>query len=115
MSICANCEKPMNHSEAVVEHLVPLSRGGKNTEDNIIYVHRQCHRREPSALQLVWRIIHRTFGLLLCLIGRHKWLPIVGTEDIDWQSKWVVYETARGRCAREGCDAEADIRRDYYW
>lgn len=51
---CANCHKPLHRDQAVVEHIVPLSRGGKNIETNTKIVHAGCHRR-PNLWQRFWR------------------------------------------------------------
>lgn len=56
---CANCKKPLTRDQAVVEHLVPLSRGGKNIETNTVMVHARCHRRKLNLWQRFWRFVGR--------------------------------------------------------
>lgn len=55
-------------------------------------------------------------GELLCFLGFHKWRPIKGARmRIDWRSKWEAYEVVDGECIRPECEAEAELRRAYYW
>lgn len=55
---CANCHKLLTRDQAVVEHIVPLSRGGRNIETNTMMVHAKCHRR-PNLWQRFWRTVGR--------------------------------------------------------
>lgn len=56
---CDNCQKPLHRDQAVVEHIVPLSRGGKNIETNLLMVHAGCHRRKLSLVQRFNRWVGR--------------------------------------------------------
>lgn len=47
---------------------------------------------------------------LLCKIGWHKWRAVSGTERIQYESKWISYEYARGKCTR--CVEQQEIRRE---
>lgn len=47
----------MTRDQAVIEHLVPLSRGGKNIETNMVAVHAHCHRRRLNLWQRFWRFV----------------------------------------------------------
>lgn len=108
MLICYKCQEPIDPANAVVDHIVPLHRGGSNGDDNTRLMHRTCHAGcKPSRLQYY-------IGKALCWIGQHRWRPLKGTIRLDWRSKWEAYEVADGVCGR-GCGAEAEIRRDYYW
>lgn len=110
---CDNCGKPMTKDQAVVEHIVPLSRGGKNIETNLMVVHASCHRRKANWLVRAWRKFKYAMGQLTCFFNIHKWRPN-GELTIDWRSKWEVYEVAPGICERCGFEVD-EIRRDYYW
>lgn len=55
-------------------------------------------------------------GNFLCWLGFHKWRPYPKARvRIDWRSKWESYEVVDGHCVRPECEAEAELRRDYYW
>ena len=114
--ICANCDKPLTKADGVVEHIVPLSRGGKNIETNTRMVHIGCHRRKQAWYKRLWRAYCKWYGDLMCKLGRHAWRPAKGAViEIDWRSKWEAYEVAsKGVCARCGVET-TEIRRDYYW
>lgn len=55
---CAVCGKPVTKEQSSVEHITPLSRGGKNDETNTRIVHIWCHRRKLP----LWRRIMRRIG-----------------------------------------------------
>lgn len=69
---CAICNKPVvTRSQAAIEHIVPLSRGGKNIETNTRMVHISCHRKKRGFWgRLNWRI------------GYYKWKLIVWLEKV---------------------------------
>lgn len=67
MTDCAICGKPVTRSQAAIEHIKPLSQGGKNIETNTRTVHITCHRR--SKLTLRQRILRR--------IGYWRWKLIM--------------------------------------
>jgi hypothetical protein len=48
----------------------------------------------------------------LCALGKHKWLPIPGTERLEWINKFVAYVHAKGVCLR--CGDRANIKCDYF-
>lgn len=42
-SDCFFCGLPMTEEEATIEHLVPLSRRGPNTDENLALAHKTCN------------------------------------------------------------------------
>ena len=47
-SICHICGKRVPAGEIELDHLVPLSRGGDHTHDNVAVSHRVCNRRRGA-------------------------------------------------------------------
>jgi 5-methylcytosine-specific restriction endonuclease McrA len=46
---CGICWKPIdNHSEANVDHIIPLSDGGRKTADNLQIAHIKCNSQKKS-------------------------------------------------------------------
>lgn len=40
---CFVCRLPVAESEATLEHVIPLSKGGTNRRDNLSISHRRCN------------------------------------------------------------------------
>lgn len=49
--ICQRCNKPVADWEVEFDHIIPFSRGGRSTVDNLRLVHRQCNRRKRASLK----------------------------------------------------------------
>jgi 5-methylcytosine-specific restriction endonuclease McrA len=43
---CAYCYKPFSADELTIDHMIPLSRGGTNTIDNLVPACRSCNSRK---------------------------------------------------------------------
>jgi 5-methylcytosine-specific restriction endonuclease McrA len=43
---CIYCQEPLEYTEATVDHIIPLSRGGRNTFDNIGCACSKCNRNK---------------------------------------------------------------------
>lgn len=50
--VCSLCHLPVRREDASVDHVVPLSKGGPSTMDNLRLAHRRCNfakgNRAPS-------------------------------------------------------------------
>lgn len=46
--ICQICGKPVNRAEMSVDHIIPLSKGGTNLEDNLQLSHDFCNKMKGS-------------------------------------------------------------------
>lgn len=47
---CALCGKPLVYGEMTVDHVMPLSRGGKNEEDNMRCLCRECNQLKGNRI-----------------------------------------------------------------
>lgn len=74
MNTCNFCGKPVTRDQAAIEHIVPLSRGGKNIETNTRVVHITCHRMQLP----LWKRILRRIGYWRWTFI--KWLNRIGVK-----------------------------------
>ena len=49
--ICQRCHEPVRDDEVEFDHIIPFSRGGRSTADNLRLVHRNCNRRKSDSLR----------------------------------------------------------------
>lgn len=47
---CSLCGKPLTYGEMTVDHIVPLSRGGENKEDNLRCVCEECNKLKGNRM-----------------------------------------------------------------
>ena len=47
---CEICGKPLLYNEMTLDHVIPLSRGGQNTEDNLRCVCEDCNRLKGNRM-----------------------------------------------------------------
>lgn len=52
--LCYYCEKKVLFKEITMDHLVPLSRGGRSTKDNLVPCCKKCNNLKKSMLPLEW-------------------------------------------------------------
>ena len=59
-SQCYYCEKKFNAKELTMDHVVPLSRGGKSTKSNIVCCCKNCNTHKKNLLPTEWEsyLIH---------------------------------------------------------
>ncbi len=41
--VCYHCEKKFSPAELTMDHLIPMSRGGKSSKKNIVVACKQCN------------------------------------------------------------------------
>jgi len=75
--LCPCCIKPIaNPAQGEVDHMIPLSRGGKHDPKNFILTHKQCNKEKHNKTlseHWEWRVEK---GLDLENLGRkHGFLP----------------------------------------
>lgn len=56
---CDDCKKDGKRSDMVIDHIIPLSRGGGHDPSNMRWVHRNCHNKEARWYKRLWRWIKR--------------------------------------------------------
>ena len=47
---CSLCGRPLDYSEMTVDHIIPISRGGKNEENNLRCVCEECNKLKGSRM-----------------------------------------------------------------
>ena len=53
--ICQICSKPVPDNEVEFDHLIPYTRGGPTSVENLRLVHRACNRKKRDSLSLLLR------------------------------------------------------------
>ena len=48
--VCANCQKNVPDNEIEFDHIIPYSRGGATTAENLRVLCRECNRKKSDAL-----------------------------------------------------------------
>lgn len=51
---CYFCGLVVKHQDITMDHLVPLSRGGYSTKDNLVPCCKNCNNKKKSMLPLEW-------------------------------------------------------------
>ncbi|RZW26285.1 MAG: HNH endonuclease [Desulfobulbaceae bacterium] len=52
--ICYYCGAHVAHSQLSMDHLVPLSRGGQSTRDNLVPSCKDCNNKKKTMLPVEW-------------------------------------------------------------
>jgi len=52
--ICHYCGRKVGRENLTMDHVVPLSRGGKSKKGNIVAACKECNNRKKSLLPLEW-------------------------------------------------------------
>lgn len=55
--ICQKCNEPVLDNEVEFDHIIPFSKGGESTTENLRLIHKNCNRRKSSSLE---EILHPT-------------------------------------------------------
>ena len=61
--ICYYCQQPVPFKELTMDHLVPLTRGGRSTRDNLVPSCKDCNNRKKNMLPLEWEEYLETLNL----------------------------------------------------
>ena len=89
---CQYCGRPHRHDELTIDHIVPISRGGRNSWDNVVTACKKCNNRKgshlPGEIQM-WPInrplvpTSATFLHLIRHMGhdRHHWRKYLFFEE----------------------------------
>ena len=52
--ICYYCEKQIPPKELTMDHIVPVSRGGKSTKGNVVPSCKDCNTKKKQLLPMEW-------------------------------------------------------------
>lgn len=51
---CYYCRQKVGFKNLTMDHLVPLSRGGRSTKDNLVPCCKECNNRKKNSLSVEW-------------------------------------------------------------
>ena len=51
---CYYCNQKVDYANLTMDHIIPLSRGGRSTRDNLVPCCKQCNTRKKSSLPIEW-------------------------------------------------------------
>jgi 5-methylcytosine-specific restriction protein A len=51
---CYYCSKQFKPKELTMDHVVPLSRGGRSTKDNLVTSCKECNNKKKTLLPMEW-------------------------------------------------------------
>lgn len=61
--LCYYCSKTMAFKDITMDHVVPLTRGGRSTKDNLVPCCKACNNLKKSMLPLEWEdYLEKTTG-----------------------------------------------------
>jgi len=52
--ICYYCSKTFKANDLTMDHVVPLSRGGGSTKDNLVTSCKDCNNKKKTLLPMEW-------------------------------------------------------------
>ena len=52
--VCFYCERHVGSSNLTMDHVVPLSRGGKSKKGNLVPACKECNNRKKYLLPIEW-------------------------------------------------------------
>ena len=52
--ICHYCGRPAAPKELTMDHIVPISRGGKTTKSNVVPACKECNNNKKQLLPMEW-------------------------------------------------------------
>lgn len=60
---CYYCQQTVPYKEITMDHLVPLTRGGRSTRDNLVPSCKSCNNQKKNMLPLEWEEYLDTLNL----------------------------------------------------
>lgn len=52
--VCYYCHRPTPPRELTMDHIVPLSRGGRSTRGNLVPACKECNTQKKQLLPMEW-------------------------------------------------------------
>jgi 5-methylcytosine-specific restriction endonuclease McrA len=59
--VCYYCGRPTPPDQLTMDHIVPISRGGKTTRGNVVACCKQCNNAKKQLLPMEWENYLRQF------------------------------------------------------
>ncbi|MFQ5589380.1 MAG: HNH endonuclease [Nitrospiria bacterium] len=59
--LCHYCGKKFHPTELTMDHLIPLSRGGRNNKGNVVPACKACNNRKKYLLPIEWEAYLSSF------------------------------------------------------
>ncbi|MFZ0450992.1 MAG: HNH endonuclease [Desulfatiglandaceae bacterium] len=59
--ICHYCKRQVGRDELTMDHVVPLSRGGKSKKGNLVAACKECNSKKKHLLPIEWDAYLDTF------------------------------------------------------
>ena len=60
--VCYYCNQNVGRSELTMDHLVPLSRGGKSKKGNLVPACKECNNKKKYLLPMEWQEYLKTLA-----------------------------------------------------
>jgi 5-methylcytosine-specific restriction protein A len=54
-TVCYYCRTPIRREQVTMDHVVPISRGGKSTAGNIVPACKDCNEQKRSLTAVEWQ------------------------------------------------------------
>jgi len=51
---CYYCDRKVGFKELTMDHIIPLSRGGSSTKDNLVPCCKACNNKKKNSLPVEW-------------------------------------------------------------
>jgi 5-methylcytosine-specific restriction endonuclease McrA len=58
---CYYCRRPTPPKELTMDHIVPISRGGKSTKGNVVPCCKECNNAKKQLLPIEWETYLKKF------------------------------------------------------
>lgn len=52
--VCHYCGRKVGFANLTMDHVIPLSRGGRSTKDNLVPCCKECNTRKKGSLTVEW-------------------------------------------------------------
>lgn len=59
--VCYYCGRATPSKELTMDHIVPISRGGKSTKNNLVPACKECNTQKKQLLPMEWEQYLKTF------------------------------------------------------
>lgn len=59
--VCQYCKRPTPSKELTMDHIVPVSRGGKSTKGNVVPCCKECNNAKKQLLPMEWESYLKKF------------------------------------------------------